>query len=95
MSEKFQPGQVWEMRDWPDEVPYFVFRLLEKLPPQDNGPRFGVSNHTWNIFVLMSDTSIGLTPAGTYTATQLDGIAFLDNGDVGYSSYDSMYVRLA
>lgn len=93
MSDMFQPGQTWEMR-YDDSSQPFIFYLIEKLPPQDNGPRFGVSRNTWEVIILES-SSVHTKKPGERTRLQLDGVSFRACEDLGYDGYDNTYERLA
>jgi len=93
VSDKFQPGQIWEMR-YDDDEPArpLIFMLIEKLPPQDNGRRFGVSHNTWDVLVLVSSPIHAQKPGRS--RLQLDDVSFY-HGEIGYDSYDNSYERLA
>lgn len=90
----FESGQVWETRFMEAVEPTSVYYMIKRLPPQDNGPRFGVSRNTWRVFILESNSVF--ETEGTTVSRQFDGVSFreVDNG-VGWDSYDNMYTRLA
>lgn len=90
----FEAGQVWAIA-FEDEEPWTVYYLIERLPPQDNGPRFGVSHNTWRVFVLDGDPAIERN-VGAVVCRQLDGVGFHEQfAPDGYDSYDNRYTRIA